>query len=81
MPPDLRKPLARMESRDPKSIRFSPSEWAAVVEAARVRGLEPSRYARQCCLTGLSMDLARETWEAHSRLTPSYGPSYGSTRP
>lgn len=48
-----RKPLAAAESRDPKSIRYSPAEWAAFVEAARLRAKEPSALVRDCSFMGL----------------------------
>jgi hypothetical protein len=43
---DPRKPLAPMESREPKSIRFTPTEWAAIADAARDRALEPAVFVR-----------------------------------
>ena len=41
-----RKPPAPMESREPKSIRFTPTEWAAISEEARSRALEPAVFVR-----------------------------------
>lgn len=50
-----RKPLAFAESRDAKSIRYSPSEWAVFVEQARVRDTDPSTLARECSLIGINV--------------------------
>jgi hypothetical protein len=59
-----RKPPARMESRDPHSIRFNDAEWGAIADEARRRGIEPSRFARKLCLTGLSMLRTQAAMEA-----------------
>lgn len=50
-----RKPPARMESREPKSIRFTPSEWEAIHEAARQRGFEPAVFTRMLAIYALSI--------------------------
>jgi len=62
-----RKPLAHAESRDPKSVRYSPSEWAAIVEAARARGLEPSAFARDLSMMALMIVSTPALMEAHMR--------------
>lgn len=63
------KPPMKVESRDPKSIRYTPTEWAAIEAAARARGVEPSRFARKLSLMGLSMVHAQEVLEASGRVT------------
>jgi hypothetical protein len=50
-----RRPPVKMESREPKSIRFTPSEWAALCEAARIRGFEPAVFVRMLTLYALSI--------------------------
>ncbi len=62
-----RKPLAVAQSRDPKSIRFCPAEWAAIAEAALLRGLEPSAFARDLCLMGLQVIETPALMEAYVR--------------
>jgi hypothetical protein len=59
-----RKPLTKMESRDPKSIRFTPTEWDAVSGAARRRGFEPAVFARMLTMYGLSIAEAPTLAEA-----------------
>ncbi len=61
-----RKPPAKMESREPHSIRFSDTEWGAVADEARRRGIEPSRFARKLCLMGLTMARTQAAMEADS---------------
>lgn len=65
------KPPARVvpQTREPKSIRFTPAEWAAFEAEALARGIEPSRFCRQCALTGLSMTRAQAAMEAAARVT------------
>lgn len=66
------KPPAKIEppqTREPKSIRFTPTEWAAIEDEARLRGIEPSRFCRQLSLTGLSMLRAQSALEASGRRT------------
>lgn len=48
-----RRPLAPMESRDPHSIRFTPTEWEAIVAAAHPRGLEPAVFVRMLTMYAL----------------------------
>lgn len=49
-----RKPTAPpMESREPKSIRFTPTEWEALADGARQRGLEPAVFARMLTMYAL----------------------------
>lgn len=57
------------ESREPKSIRFTPTEWGAIEGEARARGIEPSRFCRQLALTGLSMVQAQAAFQAAGRGT------------
>ncbi len=54
-----RKLPARMESREPHSIRFKPSEWQIFQIAAEAIGLEVTRYVRECALTGHSFEQTR----------------------
>ena len=63
MPPFAeRKPLAHapMESRDPKSIRFTPTEWTAIADEARSRGLEPAVFVRMLTMYALE-DVTRSS--------------------
>lgn len=67
-----RKPLVAMESTEPHSIRFTPTQWAAICAAARVRGEEPSRYVRR--LTMYALSIARAQAEARESLgNPTMG--------
>ena len=54
-PPSRQLPAPTMESREPKSIRFTGAEWAAVCEAARSRALEPAVFARLLVMYALSI--------------------------
>ena len=65
MPQPERKPLAHAESRDPKSIRFCPAEWAAITDAARARGIEPSAFTRDLSLMALMIVQTPILMEAH----------------
>lgn len=58
----------RVQSRDPKSIRYSPSEWAAICSMAEAHGIEPSRWARHLSLIGLKIVDALDGMEAYSRI-------------
>jgi hypothetical protein len=49
-----------MESREPKSIRFTPTEWAAISDAARERALEPAVFVRLLTMYALE-DVTRAT--------------------
>jgi hypothetical protein len=65
-PASERKPLAPpMESRDPKSIRFTPTEWAALAEEARSRALEPAVFVRLLTMYALE-DVTRPTLKTAS---------------
>ena len=56
MDPALRKPAAKMESRDERiTIRFTATQRLMFEEAARAAGEEVSRYIRRCALTGHSL--------------------------
>ena len=70
-PVATRRPLAMMESRpmestEPHSIRFTPTHWQAICEAARHRGEEPSRFVRR--LTMYALSIARAQAEAQDAL-------------
>jgi hypothetical protein len=56
-----------MESRDPRSIRFCASEWHAVTDAARARGMEPAAFARDLCLMALMIVQSPVLMEGHLR--------------
>lgn len=55
MPEPARKPPVAMESRDPKSIRFTPTEWDKIRAAADDRGLEPAVFVRLLTIYALSI--------------------------
>jgi hypothetical protein len=55
-----RRPLAPMESREPKSIRFTPTEWATIADEARARGLEPAVFVRMLTMFALE-DVTRSS--------------------
>lgn len=81
-----RKPLAFAESRDAKSIRYAPGEWAVFVSAAASRDVEPSTLARECSLIGINVLSMPRLMEAYVRLLsgvqrtePVGRPSYGAT--
>ncbi len=59
----------KMESREPRSIRYTPTEWEAITAAALARGLEPSRFARILSMTGLRVLDALEALEGYSRVS------------
>lgn len=40
----------RTRTRQPRKIRFSDSEWALIVERARLCGRAPARYVRETAL-------------------------------
>ena len=63
------KPPVRMESREPKSIRFTPTEWAEVCEMARRRGEEPSRLVRKLAMYALRLAAAHDAAEASLGMT------------
>lgn len=63
MIPD-RRPLAPMQSREPKSIRFTPVEWEALSAAARTRGLEPAVFVRMLTMYALTITQAPTLAEA-----------------
>jgi hypothetical protein len=63
------KPLAAMESREPKSIRFGSAEWAAISEAARQRGTEPSAFVRDLTMLALMIVSSPPLMEAHMKAT------------
>lgn len=64
-----RKPLAPMESREPRCIRFKPSEWEEIRATAGVAGIEVSTFARECCLMGLRMHQAQMLSLSSTRIT------------
>lgn len=53
IPTPDRKPPAILQSREPKSIRFTPIEWDAIARSARQRGLEPAVFARMLTMYAL----------------------------
>lgn len=61
MPEPARKPPAKMpeypaqESRVPRSIHFTPTEWEAISHAARMRGHAPCAFARMLAMYALSI--------------------------
>lgn len=57
-------PQGALESRTPRSIHFTPSEWAAVEGEARGRGLAPSAFARMLVMYALSIVQAPVVREA-----------------
>jgi hypothetical protein len=63
------KPLAAMESREPKSIRFGAAEWTAISEAARQRWTEPSALVRDLTMLALMIVSSPALMEAHIKAT------------
>lgn len=61
------KPPMKVESREPKSIRFTPAEWAAITNEALARGVEPSRFCRVLSMTALRVLPGLEAAEAYRR--------------
>lgn len=60
-----RRPLGPpMESRQARSIRFTPTEWEAICQAARARALEPSVFVRVLAMYALSIVQAPTLAEA-----------------
>lgn len=68
-----RKPPVRLESTEPHSIRFTPSQWAAITQAALRRGEEPSRYVRRLTMYALSIVQAQAVAEEHGAITRAAG--------
>ena len=67
---DSRKPAAKvLERRDPHCIRFKESEWEELRATAKVAGLEPSRFIRECCLMGLRVHQAQMLSQSDTRIT------------
>jgi len=58
------KPPVAMQSREPKSIRFTPIEWDAIADSARRRGLEPAVFVRMLAMYALSIADAPTLGEA-----------------
>jgi 2-polyprenyl-6-methoxyphenol hydroxylase-like FAD-dependent oxidoreductase len=50
--PRLAAAEPRIESREPHSIRFTPTEWQRFTDAAISRGVEVTRYIRECAIAG-----------------------------
>lgn len=65
----MSKPPVKMESREPHSIRFKPSEWEMFMLAAAAVGLEVTRYVRECALTGHSFEQTRAARIGDRRVT------------
>ena len=57
MPKSARPPVFRpaVETREPKSIRFSPSLWEEIESWGRMFGKEATTFARECVITGLRL--------------------------
>jgi len=68
-PPLDRKPLAAMQSLQGWTIRYAPCERAAITDAARARGFDPSSYARDLSLMGLTLVESPTLMEAYIRET------------
>lgn len=66
-----------MESREPKSIRFTSTEWLHLSEAARARSIEVSTFVRECALMGLTMTQSPTVMEAYIRALSVTRASYG----
>jgi hypothetical protein len=64
-----------MESRSPRSIRYSDPEWQPFVESGLLRDIEPSTLARDCSFIGLTVLLTPALMEAFVRVTASVAPS------
>lgn len=60
-----------MESREPRSIRYTPAEWRLFTEAALLRDVEPSALVRECSLIGLTVLTTRALMEAYIRALSS----------
>ena len=68
-----RKPPVRMESTEPHSIRFTPTQWLSITQAASRRGEEPSRYVRRLTMYALSIVQAQAAAEEHGAITRAAG--------
>lgn len=66
---DARKPPVRAESREARPIRLKPSEVEELKREAAARGLGWTTFARECLLTGLSVEQARSARLEHVRIT------------
>jgi hypothetical protein len=64
-----RKPTIKMESTEPHSIRFTPTQWTSIQAAARRRGEEPSRYVRRLTMYALSIVQAQAAAQDHVGVT------------
>lgn len=64
-----RKPLMPMESTEPHSIRFTPTQWRHIQAAAARRGEEPSRYVRRLTMYALSIVQAQVAAQDHVGIT------------
>ena len=70
---DARKPPVPMESTEPHSIRFTPTQWRCIQAAAARRGEEPSRYVRRLTMYALSIVQAQAAAQDHVGLTNTGG--------
>ncbi len=57
------------ESRESRPIRLKPSEVEELKREASARGIGWTTFARECLLTGLSVEQARSFRESHTRIT------------
>jgi predicted DNA binding CopG/RHH family protein len=64
-----RRPLTKAESRESRPIRLKPSEVEELKAEAAARGIGWTTFARECLLTGLSVEQARASRLAHTRIT------------
>lgn len=72
MPSPLeRRPLAKMESLEARTLRGASSMWAAMDRGARTRGLESAEFGRNCLLMGLMMTMNPHLMEAAVRVLAS----------
>ena len=62
-------PLSAPESRESRPIRLKPSEVEELKREALARGIGWTTFARECLLTGLSVEQARSFRESHTRVT------------
>lgn len=57
------------ESREARPIRLKPSEVEELKREAKLRGIGWTTFARECLLTGLSVEQAQARRQSHSRIT------------
>ena len=67
-----RRPMAPMQSREPHSIRFTPTEWEQIGVESTARGLEPAVFVRKLTLIALD-DLTRYSRREDALGIPAIG--------